>query len=67
MWCSSLSYLCPLSVTLIEVTYEDLELVHEHTTLKLFYPMVAEAGILVDSNPSVRDKTKGLNEDTSLR
>lgn len=32
-------------------------------TLKLFYPMVTEFGILIDSNPSIRDKTKGLNED----
>lgn len=32
-------------------------------TVKLFYRMVTEVGILMDSNPPIRDKTKGLNED----
>lgn len=64
MWHCSFRSSLPLSISLNGVTYEAIELVQGPPTIQWSYTLVTEAGILMDSDPSTRDKTKGLNKYT---
>ena len=60
---SNVHYLYRFSVSLKGVTCDDIDVAPELLTLKLSYHIVTKDGILTDSNPSIRDKAKVLNED----